>query len=75
MDGSIGGLLSKLAIVQPSAGSLLGIMRKDDELTSPTVAKARGEYVRTHFKNMREVAAAISGMFIILRNYLSAIGV
>lgn len=25
-------------------------------------AKARGEYVRTHFKNMREVAAAISGM-------------
>lgn len=27
------------------------------------VAKARGEYVRTHFKNMREVAAAISGKF------------
>lgn len=26
-----------------------------------TVAKARGEYVRTHFKNTREVAAAISG--------------
>jgi hypothetical protein len=26
-----------------------------------SVAKARGEYVRTHFKNMREVAAAISG--------------
>ncbi|BEJ13885.1 hypothetical protein CspHIS471_0310590 [Cutaneotrichosporon sp. HIS471] len=25
-------------------------------------AKARGEYVRTHFKNTREVAAAISGM-------------
>ncbi|GFZ50634.1 60S ribosomal protein L17, partial [Saitozyma sp. JCM 24511] len=25
-------------------------------------AKARGEYVRTHFKNMREVAAAVSGM-------------
>lgn len=26
-----------------------------------TVAKARGDYVRTHFKNMREVAAAVSG--------------
>ena len=25
------------------------------------VAKAHGEYVRTHFKNMREVAAALSG--------------
>ncbi|KIJ54572.1 hypothetical protein M422DRAFT_24512 [Sphaerobolus stellatus SS14] len=25
-------------------------------------ARARGEYVRTHFKNMREVAAAVSGM-------------
>jgi hypothetical protein len=25
------------------------------------VAKARGEYVRTHFKNMREVAAALNG--------------
>jgi len=25
-------------------------------------AKARGEYVRSHFKNTREVAAAISGM-------------
>ncbi|KGB79175.2 ribosomal protein L22 [Cryptococcus deuterogattii R265] len=25
-------------------------------------AKARGEYLRTHFKNMREVAAALSGM-------------
>jgi ribosomal protein L22 len=27
-----------------------------------TVAKSRGEYCRTHFKNMREVAAALSGM-------------
>lgn len=27
------------------------------------VAKARGEYLRTHFKNMREVAAALSGEF------------
>lgn len=26
------------------------------------VAKSRGEYVRTHFKNMREVAAALSGL-------------
>ncbi|KAG8837772.1 60S ribosomal protein L17, partial [Serendipita sp. 411] len=26
------------------------------------VAMARGEYLRTHFKNMREVAAALSGM-------------
>ncbi|WVW84947.1 ribosomal protein L22 [Kwoniella bestiolae CBS 10118] len=25
-------------------------------------AKARGEYVRTHFKNMREVAAALTGL-------------
>ncbi|KDQ11121.1 hypothetical protein BOTBODRAFT_163169 [Botryobasidium botryosum FD-172 SS1] len=25
-------------------------------------AKARGEYLRTHFKNMREVAAALSGL-------------
>jgi len=25
-------------------------------------ALARGEYLRTHFKNMREVAAAISGV-------------
>ncbi|KAF8503219.1 Rapamycin-insensitive companion of mTOR, N-term-domain-containing protein [Hysterangium stoloniferum] len=25
-------------------------------------ARARGEYLRTHFKNMREVAAAVSGM-------------
>lgn len=24
-------------------------------------SKARGEYLRTHFKNMREVAAALSG--------------
>ena len=28
-----------------------------------TDAKARGEYVRTHFKNMREVAAALNGVF------------
>lgn len=27
------------------------------------VAKARGEYVRSHFKNTREVAAAISGEY------------
>lgn len=26
------------------------------------VAKARGEYLRTHFKNMREVAAVLTGM-------------
>ena len=26
-----------------------------------TVAKSRGEYVKTHFKNMREVAAALHG--------------
>lgn len=25
-------------------------------------SRARGEYLRTHFKNMREVAAALSGM-------------
>ena len=25
-------------------------------------AKARGEYLRTHFQNMREVAAALTGM-------------
>lgn len=31
-------------------------------LLSPTVAKSRGEYLPTHFKNMREVAAALSGM-------------
>jgi ribosomal protein uL22 len=32
---------------------------------------ARGEYLRTHFKNMREVAAALSGMShpIILSSY------
>jgi len=24
-------------------------------------SKARGEYLRTHFKNMREVAAALTG--------------
>jgi large subunit ribosomal protein L17e len=26
-----------------------------------TASRARGEYLRTHFKNMREVAAALSG--------------
>jgi len=26
-----------------------------------TAARARGEYLRTHFKNMREVAAALTG--------------
>jgi len=31
--------------------------------TNPeTTARARGEYLRTHFKNMREVAAALTGM-------------
>lgn len=33
------------------------------ETLTGTVAKARGEYVRTHFKNTREVAAAISGAY------------
>ncbi|KAF9046605.1 60S ribosomal protein L17/L23 [Panaeolus papilionaceus] len=28
-------------------------------------ARARGEYLRTHFKNMREVAAALSGSFVL----------
>jgi ribosomal protein L22 len=28
---------------------------------SKSAAKARGEYLRTHFKNMREVAAALTG--------------
>jgi hypothetical protein len=28
-----------------------------------TASRARGEYLRTHFKNMREVAAALSGRF------------
>lgn len=32
-----------------------------------TAARARGEYLRTHFKNMREVAAALSGVFMIRR--------
>lgn len=26
-------------------------------------SRARGEYLRTHFKNMREVAAALTGNF------------
>ena len=28
-------------------------------------SRARGEYLRTHFKNMREVAAALSGETIV----------
>lgn len=27
-------------------------------------SRARGEYLRTHFKNMREVAAALTGQFV-----------
>ena len=27
-------------------------------------SRARGEYLRTHFKNMREVAAALTGAFL-----------
>lgn len=27
-------------------------------------SRARGEYLRTHFKNMREVAAALTGAFV-----------
>lgn len=30
-------------------------------------SRARGEYLRTHFKNMREVAAALSGEPIVKR--------
>ena len=38
------------------------------KLTVPLVrafvaSRARGEYLRTHFKNMREVAAALTGQF------------
>lgn len=29
-------------------------------------AKARGEYLRTHFKNMREVGAALTGAYPLL---------
>lgn len=37
------------------------------------VAKARGEYLRTHFKNMREVAAALSGEFWLKWNLIESI--
>lgn len=30
----------------------------------PLASLARGEYLRTHFKNMREVAAALTGAFM-----------
>lgn len=39
-----------------------------------TVAKARGEYVRTHFKNTREVAAAISGAYTIRKEGNELVG-
>lgn len=39
-----------------------------------TVAKARGEYVRTHFKNTREVAAAISGAYTIRKEGKELVG-
>lgn len=39
-----------------------------------TVAKARGEYVRTHFKNTREVAAAISGAYTIRKKAQELVG-
>ena len=32
-------------------------------MVSVLASRARGEYLRTHFKNMREVAAALTGMF------------
>lgn len=35
--------------------------RKETSGLTFAVAKARGEYVRSHFKNTREVAAAVSG--------------
>jgi len=34
------------------------------DLCNLPAARARGEYLRTHFKNMREVAAALSGSFV-----------
>ena len=37
-----------------------------------TAARARGEYLRTHFKNMREVAAALTGNLFIQFNDLRA---
>jgi ribosomal protein L22 len=30
-----------------------------------TASLARGEYLRTHFKNMREVAAVLSGVWLV----------
>ncbi|CAK5270239.1 unnamed protein product [Mycena citricolor] len=38
--------------------------------TNPaTTSRARGEYLRTHFKNMREVAAALSGKLKLTKAY------
>ena len=34
----------------------------NDGLLIYLASKARGEYLRTHFKNMREVAAALTGL-------------
>jgi hypothetical protein len=40
------------------------ILACDPKLTWLTASRARGEYLRTHFKNMREVAAAITGALV-----------
>lgn len=64
MPGSI--LLRPHCRCQPGEVYVLRIFRDQRGMekrwcADGTVAKARGDYVRTHFKNMREVAAAVSG--------------
>lgn len=36
-------------------------------------SRARGEYLRTHFKNMREVAAALTGEIALVSGFRSRI--
>ena len=47
----------KCTLLVSTVSSETGLM----VVSGNAVAKAHGEYVRTHFKNMREVAAALSG--------------
>ena len=42
-------------------GCLIRYIQLELRCVGNVASKARGEYLRTHFKNMREVAAALTG--------------
>ncbi|TIB71603.1 hypothetical protein E3Q23_03727 [Wallemia mellicola] len=58
-----GGKLSNLTNETGSGGSVAASTRYAHNAENPEkTAKARGQHLRTHFKNTREVAAAITGL-------------